>query len=116
MRHDRKMICNAQTLRKSMTKEERHLWYDFLKDYPFQFKRQYPIGRYILDFYCPKGRMAIELDGSQHCEPIGLEYDNRRTAFLEEQGVSVLRFSNLDVMWEFRAVYDTIDMEIRKRV
>ncbi|MBR5490966.1 MAG: DUF559 domain-containing protein, partial [Oscillospiraceae bacterium] len=57
---------NSQLLRKNMTKEERHLWYDFLKSFPLQFKRQKPIGPYIVDFYCPKARLVVELDGSQH--------------------------------------------------
>ena len=59
----------AQNLRKQMTKEERHLWYDFLKSYPVQFKRQYAIGAYIIDFYCFQAKLIIELDGSQHVEP-----------------------------------------------
>ena len=69
MRSDGVMRQRAQVLRKNMTKEERHLWYDFLKAYPIQFKRQYPIGNYIVDFYCYKARLVVELDGSQHCEP-----------------------------------------------
>ncbi len=97
-----------------MTKEERHLWYDFLKNHPIQFKRQYPIGNYILDFYCPRLKLAVELDGSQHYEKMEMEYDHQRTAFLENQGLKVLRFSNLDVMKDFRAVCDAIDLEIAK--
>ena len=83
MRSDGIIRQRAQTLRKNMTKEERHLWYDFLKAYPIQFKRQYPIGNYIVDFYCYKARLVVELDGSQHCEPEAISYDQKRTQFLQ---------------------------------
>ena len=99
-----------------MTKEERHLWYDFLKDYPIQFKRQYPIGCYFADFFCYKAKLVVELDGSQHCEPKEIEYDNKRTAFLKEQGLLVLRISNLDVMRNFRSVCDAIDLAVTSRL
>ena len=107
---------NAQNLRKNMTKEERHLWYDFLKTYPVQFKRQYPVGNYIVDFYCYRAKLVIELDGSQHCEPTAIEYDCRRTAFLQHQGLYVLRLSNRDVMEQFRSVCETIDTAVRDRL
>ena len=106
----------SQTLRKNMTKEERHLWYDFLKTYPVQFKRQYSLGTYIVDFYCYQARLIIELDGSQHYEPKIAEYDAQRTAFLQEQGLLVLRFSNTDVMARFRGVCETIDRTVKQRV
>ena len=80
-KHNKQLVPMAKRLRKEMTKEERHLWYDFLKSYPVQFKRQQPIGPYIVDFYCYKAKLAVELDGSQHCEPKGIAYDGRRTAF-----------------------------------
>lgn len=70
-----------------MTKEERHLWYDFLKAYPIQFKRQFPIGSYIVDFYCYKAKLVVELDGSQHCEPDDMVYDQKRTRFLQQKGL-----------------------------
>ena len=99
-----------------MTKEERHLWYDFLKSYPVQFKRQVPLDSYIVDFYCHKAKLILELDGSQHCEPSEIEYDRRRTAFLEEKGLYVLRISNLDVLRNFTAVCDHIDSVVRVRL
>ena len=113
---DEKTLRNSQKLRREMTKEERHLWYDFLRSYPVQFKRQFPIGNYIVDFYCHKANLVVELDGSQHCEPEKLEYDRRRTAILEEKGLYVLRISNLDVMREFRGVCETIDVTVRDRL
>ena len=107
---------SAQTLRKNMTREERHLWYDFLKTYPVQFKRQYSLGAYIVDFYCFQARLVVELDGSQHCETEAVEYDKRRTEFLQRQGFAVLRFSNLDVMGNFRGVCEVIDRTVKQRV
>ena len=99
-----------------MTKEERHLWYDFLKIYPIQFKRQFPIGDYIVDFYCFQAKLVLELDGSQHCEPETMEYDRKRTQYLKNQGLYVLRISNLDVMREFRGVCEAIDLTVRSRM
>ena len=106
----------SQDLRKRMTKEERHLWYDFLKTYPIQFKRQYPIGFYFTDFYCYRAKLVVELDGSQHCDSKQLEYDRKRTAFLQQQGLSVLRFSNRDVTEHFQSVCKVIDLAVRSRV
>ena len=106
----------SQKLRRQMTKEERHLWYDFLKTYPVQFKRQYSTGAYIVDFYCFHARLIIELDGSQHYEPEAMEYDRMRSEYLQKQGFLVLRFSNSDVMTRFRAVCETIDTAVKNRV
>jgi len=99
-----------------MTKEERHLWYDFLKTYPVQFKRQYAIGVYIVDFYCFHAKLIIELDGSQHCESQAMEYDRIRTTYLQNDGFLVMRFSNLDVMTQFRAVCESIDTAVKTRM
>ena len=110
------LLRNSQNLRKNMTKEERHLWYDFLKEYPVQFKRQYVIGSYIVDFYCYQARLVVELDGSQHYEPNAVEYDRNRTAYLQKQGLLVMRFSNLDVITQFRAVCEAIDTAVNNRM
>ena len=115
-KHNKALVPNAKTLRKNMTKEERHLWYDFLKTYPIQFKRQYSVGSYFADFYCYKAKLIVELDGSQHCEPKAMEYDRKRTAYLQKQGFLVLRFSNVDVITQFRAVCETIDTAINNRM
>lgn len=106
----------AQTLRKSMTKEERHLWYDFLKTYPIQFKRQYQIGHYYVDFFCYQAKLIVEIDGSQHYIQETLAYDNARTNFLEQQGYVVIRFSNRDIMERFRAVCEAIDNTVQIRI
>ena len=110
------ILRRSQSLRRQMTKEERHLWYDFLKTYPIQFKRQYPIGPYFADFYCYKGKLVVELDGSQHCEPDEIDYDNRRTAYMQQQGYAVLRISNRDVMTKFRSLCEAIDSAVRDRM
>ena len=106
----------SQSLRKNMTKEERHLWYDFLKTYPVQFKRQYSVGVYIVDFYCYKAKLVVELDGSQHCDPVATAYDTKRTEFLNSQGLYVLRISNLDVLREFEGVCELINKTVHFRL
>jgi very-short-patch-repair endonuclease len=106
--HDPKLSSNARTLRKNMTKEERHLWYDFLKDLPIMVHRQRVIGSYIVDFYIAKARLVIELDGSQHYEKAGREADRQRDAWLQSQGFQVLRYSNYDANRNFRSVCEDI--------
>lgn len=99
-----KLTANAKLLRKNMTKEERHLWYDFLKNLPITVNRQKVIGKYIVDFYCATAKIVIELDGSQHYENEGLTYDRERDTFLNSLGLTVLRYSNLDVNKNFNGV------------
>ena len=113
---DNQILRRSQFLRKHMTKEERHLWYDFLKTYPVQFRRQYPIGPYFADFFCYQAKLVVELDGSQHCELEEVEYDNRRTEFIQQQGFVVMRLSNRDVMSQFQSVCEAIDTTVRIRV
>ena len=105
----------SQQLRKSQTKEENHLWYDFLKTYPIQFRRQYQIGCYYADFYCYKAKLVVELDGSQHTEEAQIRHDAERTAFLESQGLKVLRFYNTDIWKNFSGVCEVIDREVKIR-
>ena len=114
--YEHRLIENAKKLRKEMTKQERHLWYDFLRDYPIRFQRQKAIGSYIVDFYCHAARFAIELDGSQHYEEAAQQYDKQRTLDLEQMGLTVLRFTNLDINQRFEAVCMTIDREARMRI
>ena len=100
----KELLSHARQLRREMTKEERHLWYDFLRNYTPRFARQKLVVPYILDFYCASARLAVELDGNQHYEDTGKAYDERRTAYLWQRGIQVLRFSNLDVMQHFEGV------------
>ena len=103
-----KLTDNAKKLRKNMTKEERHLWYDFLKNLPVTVNRQKVIGNYIVDFYIATAKLVIELDGSQHYEEKGVENDTKRDAFLNGLGIKVLRYSDLDVNQRFESVCDDI--------
>ena len=115
MERNEKLKTNAQTLRKNMTKEETKLWYQFLCRYPLRFRRQYVIGSYIADFYCHQAKLVVELDGSQHCTPETMEYDEKRTTYMQSQGLQVLRFSNLDVVRKFQGVCEAIDMTAKER-
>ena len=103
-----KLTPNAKTLRKNMTKEERHLWYDFLKTLPITVHRQKVVGHYIVDFYIAEARIVIELDGSQHFEDEGQRSDAERDAFLRAQGLTVLRYANSEVNKNFQGVCQDI--------
>jgi len=111
--YDKTIIPLAQKLRKEMTPEERKLWYLFLKSYPLRFCRQKTIGRYIVDFYCAKAKLVIELDGTQHFETKGQQEDQRRTAQLEAMGLRVVRFSNKQINNEFDGVCQYIDTLVK---
>ena len=101
---NQKLTANAQRLRKSMTKEERHLWYDFLKTLPVTFYRQKVLGAYIVDFYCARAKVVIELDGSQQYNEPHLAADAKRDEYLSQIGMTVLRYSNRDIAERFNAV------------
>ena len=106
----------SQKLRREMTRQEKHLWYDFLKTYPIPFHRQRQFGHYIVDFYCAKAKLIVELDGSQHYEPGEKERDEDRDRYLADLGLAVLRFGNYDVDRQFEGVCATIDREVRERL
>ncbi|MBQ7760511.1 MAG: endonuclease domain-containing protein [Clostridia bacterium] len=106
----------SQDLRKNMTKEEKKLWYDFLKKIPYQFNRQKVLGKYIADFYCAQAKLVVELDGSQHYEEENQQKDKERDQYLSEMGVKVLRFSNLEMLENFKGVCSAILIEIEKRI
>ena len=110
------LLTAAKTLRRNMTKQERHLWYDFLRKYPVKVYRQRIIDRFIADFYCYQARLVIELDGSQHYTDEGIAHDEERTAIMGNDGISVLRFSNRDVDENFEGVCLTIDKTIKDRL
>ena len=99
-----------------MTKEEKHLWYDFLRICQFRFRRQELIGNYIADFYCDKAMLVVEVDGSQHHEPDALEYDLKRTECFNSLNIEVLRFTNIEVSKNFEGVCETILSTATKRV
>jgi len=113
-KHSKQLVPLAKRLRKEMTKEERHLWYDYLRAYPVRFLRQKILGRYIVDFYCPEAKLIVELDGAQHYEGENVKYDEQRTAFLEGYGLKVLRIPNNEVNRNFCGVCEYIDAAVRQ--
>ena len=113
-KHNPKLVPLAKELRKNMTKEERHLWYDFLRNYPVKFLRQKVLGQYIVDFYCAEAQIVVELDGSQHYDDTNIQKDAARSAFLESYSLTVLRIPN-NAIWEnFRGVCEYIDIAVRQ--
>ena len=113
-KHNADLTTNARTLRKNMTKEERHLWYDFLKSYPVRFLRQKVIDSYIVDFYCHSASLIIELDGSQHYEEKGLLKDKIRTEIIEQRNLTVIRIPNNEVNRNFEGVCQYIDNTVKE--
>ncbi|MCD7753685.1 MAG: endonuclease domain-containing protein [Clostridiales bacterium] len=114
--YNRDLIPRARELRKDATKEERRLWFTFLRAYPIRFQRQKTIGSFIADFYCHQAKLVIELDGSQHYTEQGTAYDRERDAVLAGHGLQVLRFSNSDVAEHFEAVCETIHRTVQSRL
>ena len=113
-KHNKSLVPFAKQLRKEMTKEERHLWYDFLRDYPVRFSRQKVLGKYIADFYCAKAGLVIELDGSQHFEDSNIVKDAERTAFLEGYRLRVIRIPNNEIFTQFESVCNYIDAAVQQ--
>ena len=107
-KHNKNNVSNAQILRKNMTPEEKHLWYDFLKKLPFTVNRQKNIGNYIVDFFIASKRVVIEIDGRQH----GLEENKRSDAIRDSEltklGIKVLRYKNKDINQNFNSVCEDI--------
>lgn len=116
LEYNKNLIPRAKILRSNMTKQEKHLWYDFLRCYPVRFQRQKTIGNYIVDFYCHAAKLVIELDGAQHFEKTAKEYDLYRTQALSGLSIEVLRFTNSDVDRHFSDVCFLIDQTVRKRI
>jgi len=102
--YNKKLVSNARTLRKNMTPEEKHLWYDFLKRLPFNVRRQHNIQNYIVDFYIAKKKIVIEVDGRQHLLPEHKYADEQRDAALASWGIVVLRYSNDSIRNHFNTV------------
>ena len=113
-KHNKQLVTFAKQLRKEMTIEERHLWYDFLRTYPIRFSRQKVLGKYIADFYSAEAKLVIELDGSQHYEDGNVEKDAERTAFLEGYGLTIIRIPNNEVSRNFRGICEYIDVAVRQ--
>ena len=116
MKHEIKNEDYAKSLRKNMTPWERKLWYCFLKDYPVRFQRQKCIDQYIVDFYCFRAKLVIELDGGGHYNPESQKKDEYRSKILEAYGLKVLRFCNLDIDRNFYGICTVIDHEVKSRM
>ena len=116
MNYDHYNVKFARKLRKEMTPWERKLWYTFLKTYPVRFQRQKIIGSYIVDFYCAKAKLAVELDGGGHYNADAERKDSLRTEKLEEYGLKVMRFCNTDIDNKFYEVCTVIDEEVKKQI
>ena len=114
-KHNKELTPLVKQLRREMTKEERHLWYDFLRTYPVRFSRQKVLGRYIVDFYSAKAKLVIELDGSQHYGAEQVAKDAERTAFLNGYGLQVIRIPNHEVSENFEGVCAYIDAVVGRQ-
>ena len=115
LEHNKALKPYAQALRREMTDEERILWYQFLSRLSVRVLRQKMIGHYIVDFYCHRAKLAIELDGSQHFEDSEKAYDHARDQYLERLGLRVLRYSNSDVNRQFENVCNHILLIMEER-
>lgn len=113
-KYNKQLVPLAKQLRREMTEEERHLWYDFLRSYPVRFSRQKVLGKYIADFYSAEAKLVVELDGSQHYEDSNAWKDAERTAFLEQYGLKVVRIPNNEVSRNFRGVCEYIDIAVKQ--
>ena len=116
MYYNHKNVSYARNLRKEMTPWERKLWYCFLKTYPVRFQRQKVIDQFIVDFYCAKAGLILELDGGGHYDPESQQKDAMRTQKLEERGFKVIRFCNRDIDKNFYGVCTVIDTEVKQRI
>ena len=114
--YNHRMLEQVRELRKDMTKQERRLWYSFLRDYPVKFYRQRSIDRFVVDFYCSDAKLVIELDGSQHFTTDGKKYDIARTDILALYQLEVLRFANSEIDHRFKTVCTQIDQCVKDRI
>lgn len=106
----------ARNLRNNSTRQERKLWYLFLSKFSLRFHRQKVVGPYIVDFYCHKAKLVIEIDGGQHLDQQKQESDQKRTDYLESIGLEVIRFANRDIDTNFNGVCDEIVRTINTKL
>ena len=116
LRYFGELVPYAKKLRKEATPQERHLWYDFLRDYPVKCYRQRSIDRFIADFYCSQAHLVIEVDGGQHYTSEGMAYDSERSAVLQGYQLTVSRVSNADIDRNFPGVCEMIDQRIKEEL
>ena len=113
-KHNKNLTPYARELRKNMTKEERHLWYDYLRSHPVRFVRQKVLGKYIVDFYSAKAKLVIEIDGSQHFEEKGMQHDAERDDFLRSYGLTIIRIPNIEINTNFDGVCEYLRLQIEQ--
>ncbi len=111
-----KLLETARKLRREMTPQEKHLWYDFLQHYPIKIYKQKIIDHFIADFYCHQAKLVIEIDGARHYTMHGKSHDEARTKILKQYDLYVLRFSNHEIDSEFENVCQLIDNIIQERL
>ncbi len=114
LRYDKNLKPLSRQLRENMTDAERHLWTKIrMKQLMgYQFYRQKPIGDYIVDFFCPRAKLVIEIDGGQHFSDETSQYDKIRDEYMNSLGLRVLRFTNTDVLTHTDGVVERIEEEI----
>ena len=108
--YNRNLVNRARELRKNMTPMEQKLWHKYLRGCSVKVLRQRPINNFIVDFYVPKSKLVIEIDGDSHFTPEGQTRDSERTAILESYGLKVIRFTNNEVQNTFEDVCNQIDI------
>ena len=113
-KHNKELTENAKFLRNNMTKEEKHLWYDYLRKCPVRFSRQKVLGKYIADFYSAEAKIVIELDGAQHFEKENRIYDEKRTEFLEQYDLKIIRIPNGEINTNFEGICRYLDKQIEQ--
>ena len=106
----------SRELRREMTPQERRLWYCFLKNYPIKIYRQRSIDRFVVDFYCSRAHIVIEIDGGQHVMPEGKRYDEMRDQILQGYGLEVIRIYNTDIDRNFEGVCEWLDRKLKSRL
>ena len=116
--YNRHLEINARTLRKNMTDSELKLWSRIRRKqlHGLQFYRQRPIGNYIVDFYCPRAQLVLEVDGLQHMQELAVRKDNYRDSYLKQQGIKVLKFDNLQVLKQLDAVVEKVYQTVASRL
>ena len=108
------MAERAAELRRNMTPEEKHMWYDYLRSCGHRIARQYIIGNYIVDFYCASAHLAIEIDGRQHYDEEERDYDERRTKYLETFGIKVVRITNDEIHKNFAGCCEMLERVMKE--
>ena len=107
--YNSKLVTRAKELRKNMTTAEKKLWVNYLRKFQYRVLRQRPIDNFIVDFYCPKLQLVIEVDGEGHFSEGGKQYDSERTRILEGYGLRVIRFTNDEVLQNLEGVCQVIE-------